>query len=76
MCQAMSKRTRDMKINAHHNFAYSWSGNGLTKTSVNRQRVESGNLNLAKTSVKKEVVRSLIIASLILATEMVIYLAR
>ena len=70
------KRTRKQKENASHNFMYSWDKNPSTQISVNRETGRIKNPNIADTSVKKEIVRSLLISSLVLALELVIYFAR
>lgn len=69
------KRTRKQKENASHNFSFVWKNQTLA-SGVNRELNKLTKTNIADTSVKKEIVRSLIVASLILALELVIYFAR
>ncbi len=84
------KRTRKSKQNAHHLFLYSWEKNDASQARVNRelgseQKTHSSKLSrtekadfMAKeallASTKKGIIRSLLLASLILASELVIYL--
>jgi len=87
----MGRRTRKDKLNAVHHFSLSWPDEAENKPDVNRQIVsgtsslkakQQGKKNamlLAKeaglASVKKELIKSLILTSLILTLEVVLYLA-
>lgn len=87
----MGRRTRKDKQNAVHHFSLSWSPEAKNKASVKRQIVSAGGrlkakqsdkknaLLLAKeaglASIKKDLVKSLILSSLILTLEVVLYLA-
>lgn len=84
-----SKRTRSEKANAHHTFLVSWQP---TETSVKGElkNAQSNNFKklkpakkadiLAQASkdqaIKKDIFKSLILISLILILELVIYLAK
>lgn len=87
----MGRRTKKQKVNARHPFLISWQKNDAGEAPVNRQfkikpepnpKVEIKNKNanlLAKglelSSIKHDIIKSIIFASLILALELVIYLA-
>ncbi len=69
-----SKGTRKNKENPHHQFLYSWDQNPTSLARVKRERKIEEKTELALPSAKKGIVRSLIIASLILSLELVLYL--
>jgi len=65
-------RTRKNKENPNYGFLVSWAPNGAH---VKRERHIDPEPKLAQISVKKDIVRSLILVSLILILELVVYLA-
>lgn len=70
------KRTRKNKENPHYQFLYSWDQKSVPQAHVNREHKIEEKTELALPSAKKGIVRSLIIASLILSLELVLYLGR
>lgn len=74
MIVSMSKkRTRDQKENARHSL-YSWTPNHHLEARVKRESKIEAKIDYPKDTAKKDIIRSLIIASLILSLEAVIYL--
>jgi hypothetical protein len=67
----MPRRTRRQKLNAHHPFQVSWEPN---KAHVNRETKIDSEAKLALTTAKKDILKSLVLASLILGMEVVLYL--
>ncbi len=75
MIVSMSKkRTREQKENPHHNL-YSWAPNHVLQASVKRESKIEAKTDSALLTAKKDIVRSLLLASLILGMEVVLYLA-
>ena len=75
------ERTRKSKENPHYRFLYSWkntpAGAGQKtqyQPRVKRRAQIEPESNLAQISVKKDILHSLILVSLILTIELVIYL--
>jgi len=66
------KRTRKNKDNPNYGFLVSWKS---SEARVKRERKIESEPKLAQISVKKDIVRSLILVSLILILELVVYLA-
>jgi hypothetical protein len=63
---------RKEKENPNYGFLVSWAP---SEARVKRERKIEPEANYAQISVKKDIVRSLILVSLILAIELVVYLA-
>jgi hypothetical protein len=70
------KKRRKNKVNPHHQFLYSWDQKPASGARVKREAKIEAKRELALPSAKKDIVRSLIIASLILSLELVLYLGR
>jgi hypothetical protein len=66
------KRTRKKKESPNYGFLVSWTPG---EAHVKRERKNEIEPKLAQISVKKDIVRSLILVSLILTVELVVYLA-
>lgn len=87
----MTRRTKKEKLEPRHPFLISWEKTEVKKPLVKRQLVSEPEATLDKnrktknaeylakdsnlTSIKRDIVKSLIFASLILGLEIVIYLA-
>ena len=68
----MSRRTRKQKEHAHHPFTVTWEPN---QAHVKRETKIEPEAKLALTTAKRDIIKSLLLASLILGMEVVIYLA-
>jgi hypothetical protein len=68
----MGRRTRKQKVNAHHPLMFTWKPD---QPHVKRESKIESEAELALTTAKKDILKSLIFASLILGSEVVIYLA-
>lgn len=81
------RRTKKQKLNSHHSFTFSWSSQPRVKGqfasnnnfTAKQARDEKNAMFLAQEAttdkIKKDILKSLIIVSLILASELMIYLA-
>ena len=69
-------RTRQNKENPHYSFLVSWEpGKMSSQAHVKREGKIAPEAKLANLSVKKDIFRSLILISFMLALEVVVYLA-
>jgi len=68
-------RTKKQKENPHYQSLVSWQPKTSFQARVKRQAKNEPESDLAQLSVKKNVIRSLLIASLIFSLELVVYLA-
>jgi len=69
------RRTRKQKENPHRQFLYSWDQNTNRMPRVKRETEIEAKLDLAQSSAKKDILKSLILSSLVLCLEVVVYLA-
>jgi hypothetical protein len=68
------RKTRKQKENIHRQFLYSWDQNTNRKPRVKRETEIEAKLDLAQSSAKKDILKSLILSSLVLSLEVVVYL--
>lgn len=67
----MKRRTRKQKESAHRPFAVSWEPE---KAHVKRESKIEPEAKIALTTTKRDILKSLLLASLILGMELVLYL--
>ena len=67
----MKRRTRKQKESVHHPFAVSWEPE---RARVKRETKIDPEAKIALTTAKRDILKSLILASLILGMEVVLYL--